>query len=271
MTSSSWLRSILDFARRGRPTSEPDHAVVLESSGYCPICGKAASFRSENSWLRDHFVCLTCWSIPRERALMAVIDARYPNWRELVVHESSPAIRGASSRLREGCVRYTPTQFYPDVSLGSTERDYRCENLESLTFPDESIDLHVSQDVLEHVFDPTAAFREIARTLKPGGAHIFTVPLVYRSGPSRCRARRRPDGTVEHLEPPEFHGNPIDDQGSLVVTDWGFDIVKAIHDSSGLFTYVFHIDDLSRGIRAEYIEVLMTVKPSDGIDSASVE
>ena len=45
----------------------------------------------------------------------------------------------------------------------------RCENLEELTFPDESIDLHISQDVMEHVFQPKRAFAEIARTLRPGG------------------------------------------------------------------------------------------------------
>ena len=28
----------------------------------------------------------------------------------------------------------------------------RCENLEALTFADSSIDLHVSQDVFEHLF-----------------------------------------------------------------------------------------------------------------------
>jgi ubiquinone/menaquinone biosynthesis C-methylase UbiE len=43
-----------------------------------------------------------------------------------------------------------------------------------LMFENESIDLHVMQDVFEHLFTPSAAFREIARTLRAGGAHVFT-------------------------------------------------------------------------------------------------
>ncbi len=52
----------------------------------------------------------------------------------------------------------------------------RSENIEDLTFADESIDIFVTQDVLEHVFHPDRAIAEIHRVLKPGGTHIFTAP-----------------------------------------------------------------------------------------------
>ena len=41
-----------------------------------------------------------------------------------------------------------------------------------------SVDLHVTQDVLKHVFHPEKVFKKIARTLKPDGIHIFSVPIV---------------------------------------------------------------------------------------------
>lgn len=50
--------------------------------------------------------------------------------------------------------------------------------------------------------------------------------------------------------------------------DWGFDICRHIFEASGLFTQVFTIDDMSQGIRAEYIEVLVTCKPRHGGDGA---
>lgn len=48
-----------------------------------------------------------------------------------------------------------------------------------------------------------------------------------------------------------------------MTVDWGFDICRHIFEASGLYTHVVHIDDISRGIRAEYIEVLVTIKPTE--------
>ncbi len=192
---------------------------------------------------------------------MQVIDTYYPNWRDLVVHESSPSTRGASVRLSSMCKHYIPSHFFPNAPLGSAIDGVRCENLEDMTFDDESIDLHVTQDVMEHVLGPSKAWRAIARTLRPGGAHIFTTPLVNKTAPSNVRAEIAEDGGIVHLLPPTYHANPISREGSLVTVDWGFDICQHIFKSCGLFTTIIYTDDISKGIRAEYIEVLMTLKP----------
>ena len=234
-------------------------APVIQNSGHCPICDQDVSFVAHNEWLRDHYHCSNCGSIPRERALMLTIDQYLPNWRSLNIHESSPGNRGASKLLSEKCAHYIPSQYYPDQEFGSIVDKYRCENLEALTFADESIDLHVSQDVLEHVFHPSKVFKEIARTLKPGGMHICTVPLVNKGKPSKLRARMDKNKIV-YIEPEEYHGNPVGDGRSLVTVDWGFDICRHIFETSGLFTHIVYIDDLSKGIRAESIEVLVSVK-----------
>ena len=235
--------------------------AVMKNFGHCPTCDRDVTFIARDAWLRDNYRCSNCGSIPRERALMSVVESRFPRWRELVIHESSPGNRGASRKLAKQCSHYVPSQFFPDTKPGAIVGGIRCENLEALSFDDESIDLHVTQDVLEHVFRPSRVFREIARTLKPGGAHIFTVPIVNKEKPSALRAQLGDDGQVGHLQPPVFHGNPISDQGSLVTVDWGFDICRFIFESCGLFTELVRLDDLSKGIRAEYIEVLITVKP----------
>jgi SAM-dependent methyltransferase len=234
---------------------------VLQNTGYCPTCAQDVSFIARNEWLRDHYRCSNCGSVPRERALMLTIEKGFPNWRSLTIHESSPANRGASRRISAECSQYIPSQYFADQEPGSIVGKFRCEDLEALTFADESIDLHVTQDVLEHVFHPSKVFREIARTLKPGGAHIFTVPIVNKYKQSRLRARIGDDGNIVHLRSPVYHVNPISNEGSLVTVDWGFDICRHIFQSCGLFTHLVYIDDLSKGIRAEYIEVLITVKP----------
>jgi len=193
---------------------------------------------------------------------MCTLEMFFPNWKEKIIHESSPINRGASVRLARECPRYIPSQLFVDTPLGQEKIGVRCENLERLTFQDESIDLHITQDVMEHVFNPASVFREIARTLKPGGAHVFTVPLVNKHRPSQTRAIAGAEGKLTHLLPPVYHGNPVSSNGALVTVDWGFDICRHIFEASGLYTHIVHIDDLSHGIRAEYIEVLVTFKPA---------
>lgn len=235
--------------------------AVLRSTGFCMTCTSEVEFVARAAYLRDSFQCQNCGSIPRERALMAVIDAWFPRWREMTIHESSPSSRGASRRLANECAHYVASQYFPGREPGSVADGVRCENLEALSFADASIDLHVTQDVMEHVFDPAQVFREIARTLKPGGAHVFTAPLWKKHEASIRRARLEADGTITHLDTPVYHGNPVSEEGSLVTVDWGYDICRHIFEACGLFAHLVHIDDLSRGIRADLIEVLVTVKP----------
>jgi hypothetical protein len=91
--------------------------------------------------------------------------------------------------------------------------------------------------------------------------HIFTVPLVNKCKPSERRAELAADGTITHISEPSYHGNPIDDKGSLVTMDWGFDILDFIREKSDMSAHMITIDEIERGIRAEFIEVLVCLKP----------
>ncbi len=234
---------------------------LLQNEGICPCCDQITKFVAHNAWYRDHYLCSSCGCIPRERALMFCIELFFPGWRDAVIHESSPGNRGASPKLQTQAPGYIGSQYFPNGIPGETIRGWRCENLEKLTFADCSIDLHVTQDVLEHIFNPAATFREIARTLRPGGMHIFTVPLVNKERPTEVCAELSPDGTVKHFGEPEYHGNQVSEKGSLVTRRWGYDICEFIFRASGLFTEMVYLDNLQHGIRADYIEVLVTRKP----------
>jgi SAM-dependent methyltransferase len=244
-----------------RTDSSAGDPYVLSNEGRCVTCDSETTFCSTNEWLRDFYICKNCGSIPRERALMFCIERYYPNWRELHIHESSPVFRGASLKLKQQCAHYVSSHFFPDFPMGAIHKSgFRNENIEALTFPDNSFDLFITQDVMEHIFYPAKAFAEIARVLKPGGAHILSVPLVNKEKSSEVWARRDEKGNVVHVREPEYHGNPIDDKGSLVTMHWGYDICDFILEQSGLYTTINYIDNLSLGIRAEYIEILVSKK-----------
>ena len=238
--------------------------VPFTHIGFCDICERKVVFRADNAWFRDHLFCTTCGSIPRERAIMRIIKQRFPDWTAASIHESSPGRRAASLRLSEECPHYTCSHLYPDIPLGGLhpKSGIRCEDLERLTYPDGSFDLFVTQDVLEHVFDAEAVFRQISRVLRPGGLHVFTVPLVNQFGPTEERASRLPSGEVEHHMEPVYHGNPIARRkGSLMTWNWGYDIAERIAEWTGMRTVIVQVQNLDAGICAELTEVVVSRKP----------
>lgn len=192
---------------------------------------------------------------------MRTIELLYPNWRELTVFESSPSPRGASVKLQKECRNYLSAFYFQGKELGTMVDCYRNENLEDLTMEDMSFDLVVTQDVMEHLYYPEKAFKEIARVLKPGGAHIFTVPLVNNHRPSEKWAILGQNEEPVFLKTPEFHGNPIDPEGCPVTMHWGFDIIRFIVSACGMESEIIHLEDLDYGISGSFCEVIVSRKP----------
>lgn len=156
---------------------------------------------------------------------MKVVDEFYPHWRELIIHESSPINRGASIKLQKECSNYISLCYYPGIASVIIHNRVYCEDLEHLSFPDESIDLHITQDAFEHLFNPEKAFFEIYRTLKYGGAHIFTVSIVRKQQPSICQASLLSDGPIAYHNKSQYRSTPFDSEGSLITFDVGYDIM----------------------------------------------
>ncbi len=232
----------------------------FENEGLCFCSDKKVKFVAYSTNFRSTYRCKNCGSSPRERALIHCINMYAPNWNDLVIHESSPS-NAVSNFIKKKCKNYISSQYYPNIPSGVTHNEIRCENIEDLSFEDKSIDIHITQDVLEHVFFPKKAFREIARTLRPGGMHIFTVPLILKNNPSRQCAFLLEDGTVNIKGEPRYHGSPVSSDGALVTWDWGYDICDHIALASGLFSTIIYIDAIDFGIRADLIEVIVTRKP----------
>jgi SAM-dependent methyltransferase len=105
----------------------------------------------------------------------------------------------------------------------------RHEDLTRLSFADRGFDLVVTQDVFEHVPDYPQAFRECARVLDHAGMLVFTIPFFFDQQATRIRASIRADGNIEHHLPPEFHGNPVSNEGSLCFQNFGWDVLDTLN------------------------------------------
>lgn len=115
---------------------------------------------------------------------------------------------------------YECSEYLPDVPFGQMDANgVRSEDAMALSFDDDSFDLVIGQDVMEHIENPWRAFAEINRVLKPGGKHVFTVPL-HEGRPTRNR---------DNL-PPVRHGDPLNPNGAPVYWDFGGDLPERLAD-----------------------------------------
>lgn len=151
--------------------------------GYCPVCKKRTVFLSFDIWLRESYKCVICRSKPRQRAIIKVLSDMVPDWRNKKIYESSPDWGKGRRFALKNCHNYIYSYFYEDKALGESLSD-SCtnQNLEKLTYADESFDLVITQDVFEHINNPFKAFEEISRVLKPGGGIFlrYLLMLHYR-------------------------------------------------------------------------------------------
>jgi SAM-dependent methyltransferase len=141
---------------------------------------------------------------------------------------------------------YARTYFRPGHVPGTIRPDGSVmEDITHLTFPDSSLDLIVSSDVLEHVPDVSAAFRESFRVLRPGGAHIFTVPFE----PLTVQRAVVEKGAVRHIViPPEYHADPLDAAGILAFWHFGPDLQQQFGDTGLSFSLVKGPEGIRRSV-----------------------
>jgi SAM-dependent methyltransferase len=247
------------MASKPQNLAETSPPPYFSHEGHCEICEAATTFKASGPNFRSTLRCPRCNTPPRERALYHALSTLYPNWRELKIHESSPNKFGVSAKLATAA-GYTESQYDPEIPWGTIHptKGYRSEDLEAQKFADESFDLVITQDVFEHLFHPDRAIKEIARTLRPGGAHICTFPITQKTKPTRLRASLVNNEIVHHL-PPSYHGNPVAKE-ALMTIDWGYDVASYLMRHSGLSCWIWSIDKIDLGIRADFNEVVICHK-----------
>ena len=218
--------------------------------GYSPLAGRAVDFlvdRQYGAELRDgvtiprwreRLVCPVTQLTNRQRAMVLLLRAYGGSGRDVFMFEQvTPLYR----YLKEAAPGWKITGcewLGPDIKPGAVVNGIRHEDCAALSLPDSSVDVVMSLDVFEHVPDPRQGFREKARVLRPGGVLLMTVPFFPERDATVQRARHV-HGKLEHLLPPEYHGNPVDPEGgSLVYHDFGWDLLPMIREGGFSDAYI---------------------------------
>jgi SAM-dependent methyltransferase len=212
-------REISD-ARRGVET--------WTSLGYCQPCGRTVELLSD--WLvsdgttinfRERLVCPRCGLNNRQR----FVAHAAPQWGRppfYLYEQVTPFYAWASANLPQVVgSEYLGHQH----AAGAVIDGVRHEDALELSFADASLGTIISNDVFEHVPDIDATLAECVRVLRPDGLMIFSIPFYSDRDRIERRAELR-DGEVVELLEPQYHGNPVDEKGSLVFYDYGWDILE---------------------------------------------
>ncbi len=188
---------------------------------------------------RESMFCTVCGCSFRLRLLSEALVNEYGNvsLKELVesdLKKIKVAEINSCGKLHQ-FLQELPALRYSE--FGSKDPSIPSENLEALSYEDNSLDLILTSDTLEHVPNFDVAMSEILRVLKPGGLHVFTIPVVW-SRKTRKRAVLRESG-VDNILEASYHG--VGQPDYLVFTEFGYDIIAQI-EKIGFETTVFKMN-----------------------------
>ena len=209
---------------------------------FCVPCEKTVPFlvdkqsggqRRGNRWLpnwRERLECPLCHMNNRQRLIATLVKqglASQENGGPKVVYfmeQGTPMFQWVAKTVPQHEIigsEYLGREYESGVIV----RGLRHEDAMNLSFDDNSTDMIVSSDVFEHIRNPRVAFSECLRILRPGGLMLATFPLHTDLNRSVPHADLTEDG-LRHLLPPTYHGNPMSTDGSLVFTDFGWDVIN---------------------------------------------
>ena len=158
----------------------------------------------------------------RCRAVLKLV-ADAPLQRTATVY-ASESLTPLAAALRNRFPNFIGSEYLPDGSDWRQLPHARHEDVQALSFQDESLDCYVSCEILEHVPSIPTALREAARTVRRGGLFLATFPFLQLQQESVVKAVVE-SGSVRHLTAPEYHGNPLNERPSLVFSVPAWDIV----------------------------------------------
>lgn len=213
------------------------------SHGHCALCERDVVFETEfdgspdrnnlvpPNW-REQLRCPHCQLNNRMRASFHIAAQHLGLCAGSSIYMTEQI--GAGFRwISERFPKVAGSEYFgPGVSGGKRHNGIPHQDVQNLSYADSSFDYIMSFEVLEHVPDPDAAFRSMARVLKPGGRLLFTVPFDKNSRTASIRAAMQSDGVIVHYLPPEIHGNPTDPAGgALCFRYFGWDVIEQMHNA----------------------------------------
>lgn len=212
------------------------------TKGYCFICSKNLSFHTDflysepndivnnkrvPNW-RERVICSGCKLNNRVRASIQFLEeqlkARLDD-KIYITEQTSPLY----SYLENKYTKLFGSEYLGDqIPYGEIDltTGIRNESITKLSFESDIFNYILSFDVFEHIPEYKAAFAECLRCLKQSGILLFTVPFNKFAENNLERAVLDKNGDIQHILEPEYHGDPMNEEGCLCFYHFGWDMLE---------------------------------------------
>ncbi|MFS2316639.1 methyltransferase domain-containing protein [Maricaulis sp. D1M11] len=147
---------------------DPRQFSVPKMARHCPICGYEGVFHALGTPPRWDGRCPSCGSRERHRLIHLWLEREGLDLKDgrTILHFAPEKY---FIRQMDGASEYHTADIVPGKARHAMD-------MADMTFENASVDVLISNHVLEHVPDHHKAMDEIARVLKPGGFALLTVP-----------------------------------------------------------------------------------------------
>jgi len=217
--------------------------------GFCNVSGRATEFIVSSDNLRENVISKRSSSINRHRQLVCTLSvsifghpratlgeiAAHVNknrWKVYMAEANSVVSTFLKRHLKTGlliCSEY----FGPAHQSGDVVNRILHQDLQRTSFANDTFDVIITSEVLEHVPDALAAEKELMRILKPGGVYCFTVPFAPVHEHDIVYADLDEHGNTRYLAEPQFHLDPLRPEGALVYRVFAFNDMKRRFEAMG--------------------------------------
>lgn len=222
----------------------PDEAA-FEVTGYCSSCQDIRKFvvdynyayerTSEGRLMPNWRESLECEKCKMKNRVRAAVDLLY---NQLAVYNDdriyvTEQLTSFYTWLKYHYVNAVGSEYLGvNKVCGKYYGQLRHEDITQLSFNNNSLDIVLTFDVLEHVPDTEKSLAEFIRCLKPGGFMIISAPFVLNQYETIVRAKIGENGKTQYLHEPEYHGNPTSPvSGSLCYYHFGWQLLDQLRSA----------------------------------------
>lgn len=261
------LAELLDYfhARQQLLLTPDEIPQFLEC--FCYVCQSRQNFSvlqqgNEVNW-RETLRCPGCDLINRWRSSLHVFEALCSPDKGCRLYITE-AVTPLYQQFKQRFENTVGSEFVADQKSGDWVKamgtKVLVQDVTALSFGNTEFDALLSFDVLEHVPDYLAAIHEFFRVLKPGGWLILSAPFCFAEK-TEVRATIRPDGSIEHHLPPDYHGDPLSSEGVLCFQSFGMELLDQFEAAGFEGATVLGFSDRNLGYLGQNI-LFLAQKPA---------